>query len=393
MYSTKVLAISFEQAIDMIDNHPLLKEKSYDRQAEHHLIEKLGALPDPKIKMSAKNYPIESMRFDETPMTGVEISLSQILPLSKKYSYYEQSASYQEKSKSWQETASKRSLYKSFWEHLIETERLQRILKITENNIQWIDKMIEISENLYANGKISQQAIFDLQIRKSELQSTLSSTKLGKRLEDTKLSYLLGGSRTYQSIESIPWHLIGINRINSQILDPHQKALEEDLLSTDLKSKAKAAEKIPDIELAIGYTKRSQKDGLGDFLSLSAQVSLPVTDRTFADSRSHIAKKYAAEQKLKHYEVKKTNSLEQMKVHNQIITEELKILESKSIVFAKGALEAITNAYRLGTASYVELLNFELKLQNLELKLVELEARKKLNSLDYNVMLGGALHE
>jgi hypothetical protein len=253
--------------------------------------------------------------------------------------------------------------------------------------------MIEISENLYANGKISQQAIFDLQIRKSELQSTLSSTKLRNRLEDTKLSYLLGGSRTYQSIESIPWHLISINRINSQILDPHQKALEEDLLSKDLKSKAKAAEKIPDLELAIGYTKRSQKDGLGDFLSLSAQVSLPVTDRTFADSRSHIAKKYAAEQKLKHYEVKKTNNLEQLKVHNQIITEELKILKGESIVFAKGALEAITNAYRLGTASYVELLNFELKLQNLELKLVELEAKKKLNSLEYNVMLGGALHE
>ena len=48
-----------------------------------------GSWGDPKFKITAKNFPIDTLKKNQTPMTGIEFGILQKIPLTTKYGQIE----------------------------------------------------------------------------------------------------------------------------------------------------------------------------------------------------------------------------------------------------------------------------------------------------------------
>jgi len=168
--TTASYGFTFNDAAKAIESHDsvdalLQSAKSFEEEGDIK-----GSWGDPKFKIAAKNYPVDSFNNDETPMTGIEFGLSQKIALTNRYGKIENSFDAMADSHSFASDDQKRLLIKSLWELSIEKRGLMDQKKIIEENLSWVEKMLAVSNKLYANGKVNQQSLLDMQIRKSELE-------------------------------------------------------------------------------------------------------------------------------------------------------------------------------------------------------------------------------
>ena len=69
------------------------------------------------------------------------------------------------------------------------------------------------------------------------------------------------------------------------------------------------------------------------------------------------------------------------------------VLKNKLIKFAENSREITLKAYSLGRASYLELLQSEMKLQEFLLKETNLVSALALSKVDYKYLVGESLNE
>lgn len=392
LFSQTAPALTFKEAIERIENHEKVSALNHQSDAFKESARSQASWGDPMLKVAAKNFPVDSFKDDQTPMTGIEVSLAQKIPLSSKRSHLENSALKMGESKKWESIYTKKSLHRLLWKHIISLKKFREHKAIIDENVQWITKIIAVSKNLYANGKVSQQAILDLQIRKSELRSQLVETKYSIESILGELGYLTGDTSSSIDLQTIPWKILAFEKSNESP-DPREQSLTLALDAKDAMLNAKNSAFIPDLTVGVGYTKRSNIDGNGDFVTIMAQVPIPVSERRGAEYEQVSFDRKATEQRLLDYRKKKKSALSSLEIRDKRFSSEIYILKTESINFAKNARKITAKAYELGTATYVALLQSELKLQKLLLKDSSLTAMKRLNSLEYKFILGENLHE
>ena len=385
--------LSFNEAISRIENHEQVKSLSMQSQSLDERAKAAASWGDPMVKLAAKNFPKDSFKDDQTPMTGIELSISQKIPLTNKRSHLENSSTQAGKAMYWESIQTKKKLYRLLWNHAITLRKLKEQKTIIEENLQWIAKIIAVSKNLYANGKVSQQAILDLQIRKSELRSSLVEINFAIESENNNLMYLVGDIPSPLDLSSVPWMFLKFDTQKSNSQDTRELSLSSSLEAKTSMLMAKDSSLIPDLTIGVGYTKRSNIDGNGDFVSLMAQMPIPISDQRSSEYEQAAYEKMATEQKLLDYRKMKKTNLATLEIQNKRLDSEIYILQTESISFARNARKITAKAYQLGTASYVALLQSELKLQNLLLKNTNLVASRSLNTLEYKFLLGEKLHD
>ena len=157
--------------------------------------------------------------------------------------------------------------------------------------------------------------------------------------------------------------------------------------------KAKKKNIVPDITFSIGYTKRSNIDQRGDFLSASISFPLPFSSERHSDLRSVVHERDQAKKNYLSYQKKKAS---QIQINNNAIEKtkkELQYLLNKTIIFAKNSREIASKSYRVGKVSYLELLNAEIKFQQLQMKKNKLEAKLRNFYLHKLYLEGAPLYE
>ncbi len=256
--ASNVFALSFNEAIRHLDGHELVKEIQDQSEAISHQGTMAGSWGDPMLKLAAKNFPQKTLRFNDSPMTGIEMGISQKIPLTFKYSYLEDSFRALSKSYILQSFDRKQFLIKQLWEVLINQKKLYEELKILEENQIWISKILKVSKKLYANGKISQQAILDIQIRNSEIESKVSNKNFELEQIQDHLEYFLGKD-SFVNIKTIPWEILYNSSDNRK--DYQDLAFKEKIRSKDLNLTATNLEYIPDLSFSFGIVKGSDLDG------------------------------------------------------------------------------------------------------------------------------------
>ena len=387
------MAMSFTEAIDNIKAHDKRASISSQAKAAMEKSSESGSWGDPILKIAGKNFPANSLKDDQTPMTGIEVAISQRLPLSKKYSHEEESLQKIGQAKQWQASYTENQLISMLWKHLISLRKFQEQHGIIKENIQWISKVIEVSKTLYSNGKISQQGILDLKIRKSELKSQLFEKQFAIKSTKEQIRYLVGADGAYIDLSTVPWQRLKFQQSTDTSKDPMELSLKSYLESKSAATNAANSNRVPDITIGIGYTMRSEIDKNGDFVSVSAEIPLPVSSKRGAAFREALLDQKSAEQRLTNYKRQRDADLKSLEFDHQSLSAQLNTLKTESISFAKNALEITMKSYRLGTATYIALLQSELKLQNLQMKQSDLVARRSLNSVQYKSMLGEKLYD
>lgn len=78
-------AASFKDLVKNLDKHDQVLKARKLADALKHKARVSGSWGDPVFKLAAKNFPVDSLKDNETPMTGVEFGLAQKIALSTKY--------------------------------------------------------------------------------------------------------------------------------------------------------------------------------------------------------------------------------------------------------------------------------------------------------------------
>ncbi|EQC45671.1 TolC family protein [Bacteriovorax sp. Seq25_V] len=391
-FSTSCLwAFSFKDGVKQIITHDSVEALSFQAKALEFEGEKQGSWGDPIVKLAAKNYPVDNFSDDKSPMTGLEISVAQKIALTNKYGKLNAALNQMSQAKKFDVENKKQELVKLYWEILIDIRKLDEEVVIISENKNWIDGILKASQQLYRNGKINQQTLLDIQIRKSELETSISNKQFELQEQYDRLSYLLSSNSRRLDKRSVPWS--SLEKVGAKTEDSKELSLKSMLNSKKQVLAASKLNYVPDITFSLGYTKRANIDKQGDFASAMISFPLPFSDKTSASYGQAVEEENNIKYQLKNYNRFKES--EEKRIKNQIkkIKNELGILDSKTIRFAQNSKKISSKSYTLGDTSYVELLQAELKLQNLLLMKSSLKAALAKNQVMYKFIIGDNLYE
>ena len=381
-------SLSFNDAIKVIKKHEQIQIKEIDGQVASERARDQGSWGDPVLKISAKNYPAEDIRDDLTPMTGLEFALSQKIALSNKYGLQRRSFKLKEKSINQEKEYRSQYLIANFWSFLIQKNKLYNDLKIYKENYTWVSKILSITKKLYSNGVTSQQALLEIQVRKSELDSDIKSVKHDIDAVNEQMSYLIGN--VTPNIESIPWSLLENKTQATDHLEESKKLMVD---SSQANYRSSRLNLIPDVTVSFGYTKRSDIDDNGDFVSASIAIPLPFSSKKYARKGIALSQKARSEVELINYRKNKNSMEKSLESQIKKFKSELQILNEQSIKYAENSRTVTSKSYGLGDATYIELLQSEIKLQSLKLKSNLLTSKYRKTKVELKLLRGENLHE
>lgn len=350
-----------------------------------------GSWGDPKFIIAAKNFPQENLSDDKTPMTGIEYSLSQKISLSTKFGNIQESFDYKKKSLEYKAKNSKEALLVNLWKVLILQRKLNEEKIIFQENLSWIEKTLKVSKKLYSTGKISQQAILDIQIRRSQIEISLSNKNYEIKKTHHRLTYLLGDNKLNPS--SIPWRVLKEVPYKKSLIDFNDLALKQDIRASELNLSASKKAFIPDLTIGLAYTKRNDIDGNGDFVGASIGFTMPFSSKKYAGHDQAVQENYKAKKGYKTFTLKKNRDLAILGNDLKKIKTELNILQTRTITFAENSRSITSKSYGLGNSTYLELLQSEITLQKLLLEKSLLIARRDIQQITYKFIRGEALNE
>ena len=234
--SSYTFAESFEELSQKLEGHDLLKSKLYEVQAMQEEARQSGSWGDPKLSVSAMNFPQDSLSQNESMMTGVQFGISQKLSISGKYGKLKESGFQKAETYKAQAKQLKREFLKGLWEISIQKERLVNEYKVLKENFEWVKNNLKITKRLYSTGKVPQQAVLDIQIRKSELASLIEQNKYAQESLKHQLSVLLSSDKVLDvQLETIPWKSLDLWKESTDEHDYRKVALKHNLRANDLK--------------------------------------------------------------------------------------------------------------------------------------------------------------
>lgn len=388
-FSSGASAMTFGDAIKVLQQHESIDAIKYKSKAVNEEASLKGSWGDPKFKVAAKNYPKETLKDDQTPMTGIEFGLSQKIALTTKYGNIEDAFKSLSNAYQFEANDRKEALTKGLWEILIIKRKVSEELKILEENNAWISKILKVSKRLYSTGKTSQQALLDIQIRKSEIESELNNKKYELLQIDDRLGYLVGSADI--DSKSIPWKSLESN--SSKWKDNKELSLKEKLKAKDLVLSASKLNYVPDVTVSLGYTKRSNIDGNGDYIGASISFPLPFSGEKYSMHGQAVQEKYMAVKNYENYKRQKNRDISVLSKEIKKLLDELNILKERTIRFARNSRAITAKSYGLGNSTYVELLQSELKLQKILMNKVMLEAERDIKRATLKYVKGEPLNE
>ena len=384
-------AYSFEDAIVAIKSHPAAQSIKENSLALKEKGDVKGSWGDPVFKVAAKNFPKSSLIYDETQMTGIEFGISQKIALTTKYGNIEDAFTQLGKAKQYESQNRIKELVKALWIILIDGRRLEEEIQILEDNLNWVSNKLEISKRLYGNGEISQRALLNIEIRKSEVETALINRRFELKEQSDQLGYLLGFQSQQIDKSTIPWKFLTENGDKER--DLKELSLQSVVQAKNHLLTASKLDYIPDFTLSLNYTKRSNLDDVGDFVSASVSFPLPLSGVKHSTHSQADYEKTQAAKDLENY--RRLKDSEERRIKRQItkIMSELRILENEMIRFAENSRKLASRSYGLGELSYHELLESELKLRNLLIKRTVLEAKLAKKRIAYKYLVGERFYE
>ena len=384
----KAEASAFLNAIKDIEKHKSATQIEHTIQQLKSLAQSERSWDEPVFKGTFKNFPITSFVFDDTPMTGIEFSLSQKIPLSDHKSAKSHSILSNSLVLEWKKKDTIRKLRLSAWKQAILWLQKKREIRTIKESTDWIKKKIEVTQSFYINGKASQQALLELKVRHSQIKQLIKRKEYEQKKVLEGLKYILGEHFQIQE-----------NEIPIEYLSKHNNAgkhAEEESLKAKVKAKyseinLKNLRKTPDITVGAGYTLRSSLDDKGDFLSLFIQVPLPINSKRQDNYEAAKAAQLSSQLAYDDFKIKRKTKISQAILDIERIEVEKSILTNKTIKFSEASRDVISGSYGIGNASYEELLSAELSLQSLRLQEIQLWSELHITKAELKYLKGEQL--
>ena len=108
---------TFKDVVDSIKSHDATEVLRKASLALKETAEMRGAWSDPSVRVAFRNFPKNSLKDDETPMTGVEVGITQKIALTTKHRNFKRSFEMLSLSKSLEAEDKRRQLIQTSLEY------------------------------------------------------------------------------------------------------------------------------------------------------------------------------------------------------------------------------------------------------------------------------------
>ncbi|MCF6266360.1 MAG: TolC family protein [Desulfuromusa sp.] len=356
--------------------NPSLKIAQEQIKLTFSQIKQVTSLQDPIVSVSLSNYPVDSFKTNQTPMTGNEIRLAQRFPFPGKLDVKGKIAA---KKSLWFSSAYQdarlqiRRQVKDAWYRLL----FQRqAIKLTNRNLEIFDDFIKLTESRYEVGKGLQQNVLKAHLQRSQQLDKLLVLQQQEEATSAELNSLVGRD-TDQPLE-IDSQLKSVSK-NFNLHELQEQATQNRPMFkayAALIGQYKAQRKLakldyrPDFTLWAGYRWRDNSlpgDG-SDFVSAGVSFNLPVRKqrRVAAVTEADSALRLAFQQRNNFH-----NQIN-LEIHQSLASFEqaeklVELYQGGIIPQANQTFQATLSAYQVDKVDFLDLLDSLMTLYRYEI--------------------------
>jgi len=351
---------------EALQNNPELQAARERWQINEHKVIPAQALDDPVLGFSFSNYPVDSFRTDQAPMTGNEFKISQNLPfpgkLDAKGEVAEQQALWfkavYEDARLQLAEKVKDSYFRLYYQ--------DRAIAVTEENLAILKNFISLTKTRYEVGTGLQQDLLKAQVEQSKLldrQFTLRQqrrslqagfNRLLARPADQQL--VLPGKLALTPVSVDPQRLRETARQNRPMFDSYQSLISR------YESQRKLAELdyYPNFNIWTSYRFRDDNlpDQGTDFVSAGVSINLPIWQKkrseTVAEADSGLR---MAQRQLEEFRNQVDATIQDVAAQLEKNHNLVQLYSTGIIPQAQQSFDASLTAYQVGRVEFLNLLD------------------------------------
>jgi len=154
----------------VLENNPEIKTVEYMKQSADYITSASGSLPDPTFTVGLLNLPVNTLSLDETPMSGINLGISQKVPWFGKLSSQKNIADLSGRNAEAQIYIYKNQLVRKLTDAYLEYSYWSLSTPIIEQFRDLLEATRKVAEVKYANGEAPAQDMLRISSIASRLE-------------------------------------------------------------------------------------------------------------------------------------------------------------------------------------------------------------------------------
>ena len=387
------LAISLQQAeqmalqADPVINSHMATSRSYDQEATAN-----GTLPDPKLRLGMFNVPLDSFSTTEDPSTQLRIGVQQEFPRGDTTDLKQQQSKWLAQAALAEANDEKLKLLLNVRDVYLNLYYEIRAGIIVNETRKLFAKLVKITEDQYAAGRVNQQDVIRADLELSRLDDRATKIRANEDEYRAQLAQWLGDVAWRDIDDSLPMLPDVQDRVDiNEVLTRHPAVIAQTARVEASKTMIEVTRQDykPGVGAFVEYRKRFGENSDGsdrsDMMAAMVTVDIPLftenrQDRNVAarEERARAAR-YSRDDTLR---VLKRKLEKDRAVYKRLGEREL-LYKNKLISSASSNAKASLNAYQSGVTEFTTLMRagiteLDVRLENLRIKVDRLRTRARL---------------
>jgi cobalt-zinc-cadmium efflux system outer membrane protein len=348
-------------------------------QAFQARVPQAGSLPDPLLKATASNLPVDSWDLNRTPMSGVELALTQTIPFPGKLGLKKSAArSLARTAESDYESAANfvvAQLKADYYQLCL----LDESIDITRENKSLLEEFAQVAATRYSVGKGLQQDVLKAQVEVSKMTDQLVSLQEARQSARAQINVLL--NRSPQDFldrpESLRFKEMNYTEMELQNMavdsNPALQGMESSVRAAESSHRLARREYLPDLAFSVSY--RLREEVLGDpvrgvdFFSASVGVNVPLY---FWSKQKRKVEEKESELKSARFKYEQMTNQVKLAVSQLFYSlaryqEQVRLYGTAILPQARASLESARSGYQVDKVDFLTLLNSQTTLYNYQI--------------------------
>lgn len=365
---------------EALQKNPSLKAAITRVEAFDEKIPQSSALPEPMLGFGLANLPVNSFEFNQEPMTGKWVSLSQKLPFPGKLGLKRDLARSGRDKQAAHLKGEKARIIRLMKETYYHWAFIRESIRLVESNQSLMDQFVAITTSKYEVGNGLQQDVLRAQTERTKFEDRLLKLYQLEETRKARLKSLL--SREADVPLEVPSQLefqaagLDADSLKALILDFNPDVQANRAREQSAKANLRLARKstYPDLKVGAKYTQRDDSPSgvtRHDFFSIKAEIAIPLY---WKKRQAHLI----GQRRIEHRQVDEEFRalLDELEFQLRDLLVQAKRTRDQTVVYREGiiplaaqTLQSALTGYPVGKVDFLTLLSSQRALLNYELEL------------------------
>ncbi len=269
---------------EALNENPGVRAHGARAEAAQARIPQAGSLEDPRIGFRASNFPTSNLGLNNTPMTGLDLTLAQKIPFPGKRSLRKKAEQSMATATSSLYAESQNQLRFQVSETYYQLYRTDQVTRVVRDNLSLLDKLAKTAETRYSAGEASGPDVFRAQTFRSQLEKDLLALRQERKSLTARMNTLVNrpaltplrlryGFRMNRPPRRADWETAVDER-------PLLKAFDSQVDAAKTRERLARHDYLPDFDFSVGYRIRGNAPGDpvrgSDFISGGVNLNIPL---------------------------------------------------------------------------------------------------------------------